>query len=181
MHFAGTGFDLLSPEGVELFLLLGVAHHFPVVLEHYGQKSFGGSGSQYRSLVLVLLCQIGQRSTVVKVEVSDDNQVHSIIDGFWWRVQLSEVGIAPVVGEEHVNADIEHDGFIMKGDADTRAAYLLSCSQAEHLYWLCRLCSLHYLLLFTIFRAGSASNQQQSRSIGSAQLELNSVYSYRQN
>ena len=128
-----------------------------------------------------MLCEIGQSSAVIEMEVCEDDQINCLVNGIWCGVKLRKVRIPGTVCVEHVDADIEHDGLIMKGDADTRAPYLLSCSQAEHLYWLGRLCSLHYLLLLTIFIAVSAPNQQQSRSIGSAQLELNSVYSYRQN
>ena len=119
-------FDFIDSESIKLLLFL-IAHYFSVVLEHDWQEGFCRRWAENGTGVSIFLCEVGKSSTMVEMEVSENDKVDYFI--YWFFVaEEGEVGIPPVVVEEHVNAYIEHDCDWSQCNADAGTAYVLACS-----------------------------------------------------
>lgn len=81
----------------------------------------------------MLFCEVGQGAAVVEVEVGDDDEVERVVDGGGRGVEEVEIGVAAVVGVEHVDAHVEHDCLVVEGDANAGTADLLTGAQAKYL------------------------------------------------
>jgi len=75
----------------------------------------------------MLFSEIRQGTAMIEMKVSNDDQINSIINVSRRSIKLLKFRVSPVISEEHMDANIKHDCFVVKGDANTRAAYLLSC------------------------------------------------------
>lgn len=72
------------------------------------------------------LSEVGQSSTVVEVEVSDDHNVHEFVDAVL-LADVTEVGVLLHIRILHMDSHVKYDGPVLDFADDARATHFLPC------------------------------------------------------
>lgn len=119
-----------------VFLLLEVPHHLPVVLQHVGDHGLGRHGRVDGSTVLEELGQVRQSTTVIQMEVSDDDHIDIVVN-IALAANVPEVGILLHVRVLHVDARVEYHGPVLDFYYDAGTPNILAGAQRSDVDFLC--------------------------------------------